>query len=91
MVIILRSEFAKFTAIAGQPDAPKGASECILSYFTANKEEVNIILQRATSAGGINTGKPTEQPWGYAGYLKDPDGHLWEVMYNAGLVNDASK
>jgi uncharacterized protein len=26
---------------------------------------------------------PHERPWGiYSGYFRDPDGHLWEVIWN---------
>jgi predicted lactoylglutathione lyase len=71
--------------MAGQSNAPKGSSECILSYFTESKGEVDTILQRIASAGGLSAGDPMEQPWGYAGYFRDPDGHLWEVMYNPDL------
>jgi Family of unknown function (DUF5937) len=28
---------------------------------------------------------PSDRPWGiYSGYFRDPDGHLWEVMWNPG-------
>jgi uncharacterized protein len=85
LVIILREEFAKFTTMANQPDAPKGTSECVLSYFTVSREEVDTILGKAEIAGGVLTGTARDQPWGYAGFFKDPDGHLWEIMYNPGL------
>ena len=34
-------------------------------------------------AGATITDKPHERPWGiYSGYFGDPDGHLWEVIWN---------
>lgn len=85
LVIILRHEFRKFTELANHTSIAKGSSECILSYFTASKEEVDAILQNVEKAGATTAGNPSEQPWGYAGYFKDPDGHLWEIMWNPAL------
>jgi len=34
------------------------------------------------------TQRPRDRPWGiYAGYFRDPDGHLWEIMWNPQLVD----
>ncbi|MBC7829783.1 MAG: VOC family protein [Chitinophagaceae bacterium] len=85
LVILLRHEFRKFTELANQDNAAKGSSECIVSYFTSNKEEVDIILKNVEKAGGVSTGNAVERPWGYAGYFKDPDDHLWEIMWNPAL------
>jgi len=76
LVLMPRAEFAKCTKIAHQPDAPRGSSECILSYFAASKEDVDAILKRANVASGAMPGEAEEQPWGYSGYFTDPDGHL---------------
>ena len=85
LVIILREEFRKFATKAKQTYAPKGSSECILSCFTGSKEEVDIIISRAAAAGAVTTGEPKQEPWGYAGYFNDPDGHVWEIMWNSNL------
>ena len=87
-VLILRSEFAEFTTLADRTPAAPGTSECILSYFAADREEVDAILDRAQAVGGTRRGPAAERPWGYAGYLTDPDGHLWEIMWNAGLATE---
>jgi len=76
LVPMPRAEFAKCSKIAHQPDAPRGSSECILSYFAASKEDVDAILKRANVASGAMPGEAEEQPWGYSGYFTDPDGHL---------------
>jgi predicted lactoylglutathione lyase len=88
LVLMPRAEFAKCTKIAHQPDAPRGSSECILSYFAASKEDVAAILKRANAAGGAVPGEAEDQPWGYSGYFTDPDGHLWEIMWKPTLVID---
>jgi len=76
LVLMPRAEFAKCTKIAHQPDAPRGSSECILSYFAASKEDVDVILKRGNAAGGAAPGEAEDQPSGYSGYFTDPDGHL---------------
>ncbi len=58
------------------------ATEFSLGYPAKSKAEVDSILGHAKAAGAIITAPPHERPWGvYSGYFKDPDGHLWEVVY----------
>ena len=79
LVLFPRAEIAR---IAGQgEDAPR-STECILSHAAQSKAEVDTILRRADAAGGTVRGQPSDEPWGYSGYFKDPDGHLWEIMWN---------
>jgi uncharacterized protein len=53
----------------------------ILSHNVATRADVDIVLARAVAAGGAQAGAPVEQDWGgFAGYVKDPDGHLWEIV-----------
>jgi predicted lactoylglutathione lyase len=81
LVFIQRPEFASFTAIAKLEAAPRGVSECILSYFAPTKEEVDGILRRAAE-NGAEVIPASDRPWGYAGFFADPDRHLWEVLWN---------
>jgi len=33
-------------------------------------------------------GRPHDRPWGvYSGYFRDPDGHLWEIIWNPPTEN----
>jgi uncharacterized protein len=82
LVLTLRAGFDEFTTPNQQQAAPRGVSECILSCFVGSQHEVDEILQRCAAHGGAVVGSPVMQPWGYAGYVKDPDGHLWEVLFN---------
>lgn len=82
LVLILREGFSEFTKLTNQMEAARGVSECILSYFGESEEEVDAIMERAEKAGGMVACPPTIQQWGYAGYIKDPDGHIWEIMFN---------
>lgn len=84
LVLVDRAGFAEFARMTDQPEAPAGSSECILSYFASSKEEVDALLARVAGAGA-RTVPAAEKSWGYAGFFKDPDGHLWEVLWNAYL------
>lgn len=47
---------------------------------------MDVVLHAAEAAGAILTEEPHERPWGiYSGYFIDPDGHLWEVLWNPAL------
>jgi catechol 2,3-dioxygenase-like lactoylglutathione lyase family enzyme len=63
-------------------DAP-GRGEFSIGHLVASKEDVDEILAAAVAAGATITDEPHERPWGiYSGYFRDPDGHLWEIIWN---------
>ncbi|MBD1379423.1 VOC family protein [Metabacillus arenae] len=79
LVLILRTEFNK---VANQPNTSNKSSEFILSYTADSKEEVDSILKKTTAAGGtLLSNQPKDYDWGYSGHFKDPDGHIWEIVY----------
>jgi hypothetical protein len=82
-----RSELAKD---AGIPLGPPGSGEFSIGHAVASRDEVDAVLSAAKAAGATLTGGPSERPWGiYSGYFRDPDGHLWEVVWNpANLPTD---
>jgi uncharacterized glyoxalase superfamily protein PhnB len=44
-------------------------------------------MKEAGGAGATITKPAQETFWGgYAGYFQDPDGHLWEAVWNPGLL-----
>lgn len=62
---------------------PKSPTEFTLGHNVSSKEEVDQVLQQAEKAGATITDPAHETFWGgYAGYFQDPDGHLWEVVWN---------
>jgi catechol 2,3-dioxygenase-like lactoylglutathione lyase family enzyme len=76
-----RQELAKD---AGVVDSPPSSVEFSLGYFVESQTAVDELLTRAVAAGGTRTEPPRYRPWGiYSGYFRDPDGHLWEVIWNA--------
>jgi uncharacterized protein len=63
-------------------DAP-GRGEFSIGHLVGNRDEVDRVLAEAVAAGATLTEEPYDRPWGiYSGYFKDPDGHLWEVIWN---------
>lgn len=66
---------------------PSSATEFSIGYLAKNKEEVDSIMAFAKKAGAKIT-KPGQQTFwgGYAGYFQDPDGHLWEILWNPQLL-----
>lgn len=58
-----------------------------LAHNVASREEVDQILAASEAAGAEVTKAPRDTFYGgYAGYFRDPDGHLWEVAYNPGFT-----
>ncbi len=81
LILLPRDVFASFAEFAGQRIADTDSCKAIYSYFTSNEAEVEEILDRAAEYS--SDGEPPEQrPWGYSGYLADPDGHVWEIVYS---------
>lgn len=63
------------------------ATEFTLGHNVASKAEVDAVMKQAAAAGATIVKPAQDTFWGgYAGYFKDPDGHLWEALYNPQLV-----
>lgn len=74
-----RGDLAKDAAI---PTGPARPGEFSLGQLVRSRVEVDEVLERAEAAGAAVT-TPRERPWGiYSGYFRDPDGHLWEIIWN---------
>jgi catechol 2,3-dioxygenase-like lactoylglutathione lyase family enzyme len=75
-----RAELAKD---ANVPLAPSQTGEFSIGHIVGSKEEVDALLVQAAEAGATLTDQPHDRPWGiYSGYFRDPDGHLWEIIWN---------
>jgi uncharacterized protein len=54
-----------------------------IGHNVGSREEVDQVMQLAGHAGAAIAVPAHETFWGgYAGYFQDPDGHLWEVVWN---------
>lgn len=66
------------------------SGEFSLGQLVRTRAEVDDLLRKAEGAGAAIT-EARERPWGiYSGYFRDPDGHLWEVIWNPGRIPPAS-
>src|SRR5579884_177338 len=71
---------------AGIPIQGAVSGQFSLGHAVKSREEVDAVLAGALAAGATLTDEPHDRPWGiYSGYFKDPDGHLWEVIWNPAL------
>jgi predicted lactoylglutathione lyase len=62
---------------------PDSAAPAIISCALETKEEVDEALVSAEKYGGNAAGPAAidSATGGYTGYITDPDGHLWELVY----------
>ena len=75
-----RSDLAKDSKI---PLVPVSSLEFSIGYLAESKDAVDALLRQAQAAGATLTDPAHDRPWGiYSGYFKDPDGHLWEIIWN---------
>jgi catechol 2,3-dioxygenase-like lactoylglutathione lyase family enzyme len=62
-------------------------TECTLGHNVTSTAEVDAVMQQAKEAGAVIVKPAQDTFWGgYAGYFQDPDGHLWEVLWNPQLL-----
>lgn len=63
--------------------SPTRSTEMTLGHNVSSKVEVDAVMAKAAS-GGATIIKPAHDTFwgGYSGYFQDPDGHLWEVVWN---------
>jgi catechol 2,3-dioxygenase-like lactoylglutathione lyase family enzyme len=76
-----RAELAKDANVAV---VEPGSGSFSIGQLVASRDDVEATLAQAERAGAIVTEPPRDRPWGiYSGYFRDPDGHLWEIIWNA--------
>ena len=68
---------------ANIPQTPPSSTELSIGHNVNSKKEVDAVMTQAKKAGAKII-KPAQKTFwgGYAGYFQDPDGHLWEVVWN---------
>ena len=68
---------------AGVPRGARSATELSLGYNVNDARSVDAAIADARRAGATIVKEPARTFWGgHAGYFADPDGHLWEVVWN---------
>ena len=75
-----RKSIAQDSGLALSERSP---TEFTLGHNVSSKAEVDAVMKQANSAGAVIVKPAKDTFWGgYAGYFQDPDGHLWEVLWN---------
>ena len=75
-----RESIAHDTGLAKAEPAPAGFT---IGHNVRTREEVDAVMAQAERAGARTVKRAAPTFWGgYAGYFQDPDGHVWEVVWN---------
>lgn len=62
---------------------PPSATEFTLGHNVASKAKVDAVMEQVRKAGARITDPAHDAFWGgYSGSFQDPDGHVWEVVWN---------
>jgi catechol 2,3-dioxygenase-like lactoylglutathione lyase family enzyme len=71
----------------GLPQAARAPTELTVGHNLASRDEVDAVLAQAGRAGATIL-KPAQETFygGYAGYFQDPDGHVWEIVWNPAFL-----
>ena len=73
----------------GLPLTPPCAIEMTFGHNVSSKAEVDEVMRLAERAGAAILKPAQETFWGgYAGYFQDPDGHVWEIVWNPQWLPD---
>lgn len=75
-----RRSIAQDAGLAASSASP---TEMTLGHNVSSKAEVDAAMAKASSAGATIVKPAHDTLWGgYSGYFQDPDGHLWEIVWN---------
>jgi len=82
LVLLNRGDFSVYVEGVGHRPAARGNSESILSHFAESTGEVDALIAKAKGAGAT-VSEAEDDDGVYSGSFTDPDGHVWEVLYDA--------
>ncbi|NEX45973.1 VOC family protein [Pseudotabrizicola algicola] len=79
-----QADIAHDTGLPLQPVCPTAFT---IGHNVARREEVAEVMEAAAQAGAQIVKPAQDTFWGgHAGYFRDPDGHLWEIVWNPHLL-----
>jgi len=64
----------------GNKVADSSISECVIALNLDSSSEVDAFVEKARKAGAIIPEEAGQRDWGYVGYFKDQDGHIWTAV-----------
>ena len=86
LAIWAQADLAHDTDLPRTPISPTSFS---IGHNVASREEVDEVVAQARRAGARIVKAPQDTFYGgYAAYFRDPDGHLWEVVWNPANLPD---
>lgn len=78
------------TSLAAEANIPLdeiSTGGVMLANNVATREEVDEVMTQAERAGAVITDPPRDRFFGgYSGYFRDPDRHIWEIIWNPGMA-----
>ncbi len=81
LALFPRDDLARYAGV--EPVAPGGFTGTTLSCNVASRSAVDALTARAETAGAVVVRAPETVSWGgYCAWIADPDGHLWEIVWN---------
>ncbi|WP_430460933.1 VOC family protein [Thalassolituus sp. LLYu03] len=67
----------------GLPLSARSPTNMTLGHNVGSVGEVDAVMSNAQDAGAVIVKPAHTTFWGgYSGYFQDPDGHVWEVVFN---------
>lgn len=71
----------------GLPMLPPSPTAFSIGHNVHRRDDVDAIMAAADAAGAEIVRAPADTFYGgYAGYFRDPDGHLWEIAWNPDML-----
>lgn len=71
----------------GLPKHPVSSTAVTIGHNVRRREDVGEAIAAAQRAGAKIVKAPQDTFYGgYAGYFSDPDGHLWEIVWNPQML-----
>ena len=81
LALFPRDDLARYAGV--EPTPPGGFAGTTLSCNVASRTAVDVLTARAEAAGASVVKAPEIVSWGgYCAWIADPDGYLWEVVWN---------
>lgn len=72
---------------SGLPVSQPDSIAVSLGHNVSSRAEVDAVMAQAKNAGATIVKPAHDTFWGgYGAYFQDPDGHLWEVVWNPQLL-----
>lgn len=71
----------------GLPKTARCPTGFTIGHNVSSKGEVDAVMEQARKAGATIFKEAQDTFWGgYAGYFQDPDGHVWEIVWNPAFL-----